>query len=178
MSIRQEFPGFQAHIHRFASEASDLIHTVGNHVPDDHEPALSRWQAVAQASPTGPALNVNRAPRSDTGADGAMTTRGGKCRRAGPIPGPFPSPAAGPKREQAEIGMRHHNVLGLSSHPSAHVDVPVCSSRPGFAGIQADAGLPARELRLPCSQPFTFVNNNVVLWPGLTNRQERKHLPR
>jgi len=45
--------------------------------------------------------------------------------------------------EQVEARARHHNVLGLSCHPSAHVDVPECNSRPGFVGIQADTGLPA-----------------------------------
>jgi hypothetical protein len=45
--------------------------------------------------------------------------------------------------EQVEIGIRHHDKLGLSSDPSSHVNVAVRSSRPGFVGIQANTGLAA-----------------------------------
>src|SRR5579859_1846235 len=43
--------------------------------------------------------------------------------------------------EQVEIGVRHHDVLGLSAHPAAHVNVSISSPGPGRVDVQTDARL-------------------------------------
>ena len=45
------------------------------------------------------------------------------------------------KLQQVEVGVGDHDVIGLSAHPSSHVDIAVRRPRAGRVHVQADAGL-------------------------------------
>ncbi len=65
--------------------------------------------------------------------------------------------------EQVKISVGHHHVLGLTTHPAAHIDVAIGSTGPGRIDVQADTRLANFAVPAPAAGNIEGYRNQIAL---------------
>jgi hypothetical protein len=116
--------------------------TLPVHVADQHH-------RCAENSRRGRRCKTNR-PRSgdihcrsdaDLGRDCTVKSGGQDVGQAGQIADLFESLSLVRELQAIEVGVRHHDVFGLTADPPAHIDITVSAAGALGVDVQADASL-------------------------------------
>ena len=95
--------------------------------------------------------DVHDRPRPDASRDGAVKPGGEYIREQREITYLVHRLVPVGKFQKIEVGVRNHHVLGLSSDPSAHVDIAVSGARAGRIHFEANSGLALFAIAAPAA---------------------------
>ncbi|MNT09516.1 hypothetical protein D3C72_1443030 [compost metagenome] len=114
----------------------------GVHVAhDDHRRAQQAGGGGGGHADRARTSHIDGAAGANARADGAVESRGQDVRQTGQVADLRHGLIAIGEAQQVEVGIRHHDVLGLAAYPVTHVHVAVRAARARRVHGQADAGV-------------------------------------
>ena len=129
------------HVDGLAPEAFRLRQPLGDQVAhDDTRGAQQVAGCRGREADRSTAGNVNSGSRPHSGGNGAMIPGGENVRQAGQVADLLHGLCLVRKLQQIEIGVRHHDIFGLASNPSPHVDIAIRGARPCGIHTQTYSG--------------------------------------
>src|SRR5688572_4478892 len=127
-------------IDRLAAEATRLLKSLRDHVPDDHDRRPQQLGRVGRGQPDrAGTCDVHRRPRGDPGRVAAVVPRREDVRQHGQVEDLVHRLFLVGEPQEVPVGVGHGDVLRLAADPAAHVDVAVRRARTVRIDVQAHA---------------------------------------
>ena len=129
-------------VNDLAPNGSRVGETLGVVVPDDDARGTEELArgGRGEADWAG-ASNVDGGAWANVGLDGAVEAGWEDVRQGGQAGNLFHGLVFVRELQQVEVGIRHHDILGLSADPATHIDVTVGGARTSWVDVEADASV-------------------------------------
>ena len=125
-------------IDRLAAERGRVCEPLLIEVRDDHDRRAQQQCRGRRGQPNRSGAGYeNRRSRGDAGVDAAVIAGWQDIRETGQVLNLLHRLRLVGELQQVEVGVRNHDVFGLSSYPSAHVHIAI--GTPGAPGVHSQA---------------------------------------
>jgi hypothetical protein len=169
----REIPG---NIDGFATKRSGVGETFLVVVADDHAGSAEELarRSRGKADWTG-TCNVDGGAWANVGLDGAVESSREDVRQSGQASNLFHGLVLVWELQQVKVGVWDHDVLRLSTDPTAHIDVAVGSAWPSWVDVEADASVSGFAHRAPTASNVERDGAEVALLDELDVRTALDH---